>query len=233
MEARAATQPDERQRLPAHHARDRLPDPGAGGGAHTTNVTDGFPNVKWKARIPPVDRLGGGAISSRAYPTRFHEWFDRELTDRGWGDREAGRRIGVNHVTVGGIRNGSTRTPSLEVLTKIADALEADLATLRRWLHEPAGPETPPSTDSAMTVAGDIRDFIRLTARRTAEEFVEQMTRRRPHADPASDPVIVEMVAEINAELARMSLAEIEEARRCFRQDLQRHRREERERVQS
>lgn len=187
MEASAATQPHERQRLPPHHARDRLADPGGGVGVHTTNVTDPFPEVKWNGRIPPTDWLGGGEVTEHQHPSRFHEWFDHELTDRGWGDREAGRRIGINHVTVGGIRNGSTRQPSLEVVTKIAATLEHDVPTLRRWLAEQAGADqvTPePATAAASTAAPEMvigdaaMHQVEMLIERAVERATETLTER-------------------------------------------------------
>lgn len=98
-------------------------------------------------------------MADRRTPSRFHVWFDAELARRGWGDREAGRRLDINHVTVGSIRNGSTKHPSLEVLTKIAAGLDADVAMLQRWLVEPSSPEVLLPPERAGITLREIADL--------------------------------------------------------------------------
>jgi transcriptional regulator with XRE-family HTH domain len=131
--------------------------------------------------------------------------------------------LDIDHSLVSRYVNGH-QSPSRQNARKIADALARPRTEIDALIEaDGGGQRRRPAAGDAAT-----RDLIRLTVLET----IEQMDRRRDRV-PADDPEVAAMVAEINAELARMTLPQIEEARRCFREELRRHRRAEGQRLQS
>jgi hypothetical protein len=165
----------------------------------------------------------------------FADWLSARMTERRVGPRQIaiamaahGFRISRSAVSAYALDQVVPPMEKAEAFAAYFEAEEGDVLDLIRRSRSASGrggtrATTAPGGDDAT------RDLIRLTVLET----IEQMDRRRDRVPPESDPEIAAMVAEINAELARMTLPQIEEARRCFREELRRHRRAEGQRLQS
>ena len=77
------------------------------------------------------------------YPNRLAQWLVEQIDRRGWSNREAGRQIGLNHVTLGQLIAGHVGEPKSDTFAKIATLFGADEATLRRWWRQPAQNDRP------------------------------------------------------------------------------------------
>lgn len=165
-------------------------------------------------------------------------------TAKGWSIRKLVQKAGVDYSSYWRLEKGQAHNPRIETIQKVARALEVTVEELTVIEGEGSITQGPAGLAGAGTVdppavSDEIHDIIRLAAyeggRQGAMEFYEQMSRRPSPAgpNPNDDPILARIKAEVSADIADMTLAEIEEARRCVLDVARRHRRSEGERLQA
>lgn len=170
------------------------------------------------------------------YPHRLAQFVASETAERRWSDREMGRRLGLNHVTLGNIINGATRNPDEATLDKLATLREGvDRSTLRRWLHEAPVPVAVGAGHPAVAsvaagtsvpephaaIRDAIRDVVREALEATVRETLAQLAQPAP-APAEWKPTLDELVEALERAIDELPP---EERERRFRDGTRRTRR--------